>query len=294
MAPPSPRRPGFSRRAQMGLFAGYVIAVTGALAGLLLVITAHVDPRGNAAIQTFLSDLFAPISQLGRKAVMSFSNNGESISAYFDAASKNKAMAKELKEARLKLIQGRVEELENRRLRRTLKMVVHLGRPVITAPLVSSTGTSSRRFAVLAAGADDGVVVGQPVLSADGLVGRISAMGRQSARVLMIIDGENRVPVKRLSDGLPALSIGLGDGRLEIRALAAGLNPFHNRDLFVTSGTGGVFRPGIPVAIVTSNQKDRTIAVPLAAASRLDFGIVEQEFVETPPLPAGELPRSSN
>jgi rod shape-determining protein MreC len=278
----------------MSLFAGYVVAVTGALAGLLLVITAQVDPRGNAAIQTFLGDLFAPISSASRAVVMGTSNIGENISAYIDAASKNKAMAAELSSNRQKLIEGRAAALENQRLKRTISMVEHLGGHAVTARLVSSTGASSRRFAILGAGADDGISVGQPVLSPEGLVGRIAAMGRRSARVLMIIDGENIVPVKRISDGLPALAIGLGDGRMEIRALAAGLNPFNARDIFVTSGTGGVYRPGIPVAIITKRRRDKVIALPLAQPSHLDFGIVEQEFIEEPPLPAGELPKADN
>jgi rod shape-determining protein MreC len=81
MAPPSPRRPGFSKRAQLGLFAGYVVAVTGGLLGLLLVVTAQVDPAGNAGIQTVLSDIFSPISRTGRAVVTAMRDGGESFSA---------------------------------------------------------------------------------------------------------------------------------------------------------------------------------------------------------------------
>jgi rod shape-determining protein MreC len=294
MAPPSPRRPGFSKRAQLSLFSAYVVAVTGALVGLLLVVTARVDPRGNAAIQTFLGDIFAPVSGLARGAVMAFSSAGDGVSAYLAAASKNKAMATELATARRKLIEGRVAELENKRLKRAVRLVEQVQKPLVTARLVSSTGASSRRYAILGAGAGQGVTLGATVLAPDGLVGRVAAVGRSSARILLIIDSETVVPVKRLSDGTPSLVIGKGDGTLEVRALAAGLNPFRVRDILVTSGTGGVFRPGIPVAIVTSSTKERTQAVPLASPARYDFGIVEQEFLEAPPLPAGDLPRASN
>jgi rod shape-determining protein MreC len=291
MAPPSPRRPGFSRRAQMGLFAGYVVAVFGALLGLLLVITARVDPRGNAAIQTALTDLFTPVSTASRSVVMVLQNGGESLSAYWNAGSKNKAMAKELAAAKEKLIKGQSDALEVARLKRALKMVEYVGSPVITARLVSSTGASSRRFAILGAGANDGIVNGQPVMSPDGLVGRVMATGRTSARVQLIIDADTIVPVKRVSDGLPALAVGTGDGRLELRPLAAGLNPFRARDVFATSGTGGVYRPGIPVAIATTRSRDRTLAIPLAQPARLDFAIVDREYIDQPPPPPTELPR---
>ena len=275
----------------MSLFAGYVVAVTGALVGLLLIITSQVDPRGNAAIQTFLGDIFSPLSRGGRAIVMGAQSGWDSVSAYFDAGSKNKAMAAELKDARQKLIKGQADALEVDRLKRVLRMVERVGAPVVTARLVSSTGASSRRYAMLGAGSNDGVTNGQPVLSSEGLVGRVVATGFQSARVLMIVDAENVVPVKRVSDGTPALAIGTGDGRIELRTLTAGANPFRVRDVFVTSGTGGVYRPGIPVAIAYKQARDKTMGLPLAEPARLEFGIVERAAVEEPPLPAGQLPQ---
>ena len=293
MAPPSPRRPGFSKRAQLGLFAGYVVAVTGGLLGLLLIVTAQVDPAGNTGIQTFLSDIFSPVSRTGRALVNATRDGGESVAAYFDAASKNKAMSAELKTARQKLIKGQALELENRRLKRLVKLVEQRSGSKIVAQLISSTGASSRRFAVLSAGAADGVVNGQVVTSPEGLVGQVSATGRNSSRVRLITDSDSTIPVRRVSDGLIALAVGLGDGRLELNAQTAGVNPFRARDIFVTSGAGGVYRPGIPVAIGISQGRDGTFARPLADPSRLDFAMVEPEFVEQPPLPPSEIPRAA-
>jgi hypothetical protein len=50
MAPPSPRRPGFSRRAQYGLFAGYVVAVIGALVALLLIAARSIGKLCNSGV----------------------------------------------------------------------------------------------------------------------------------------------------------------------------------------------------------------------------------------------------
>ena len=68
MAPPTYRRPGFSRRAQYSLFAGYLIAVLGALVGALLLFTAQFDPQGHNALRGFLGDIVSPISGVGRAA----------------------------------------------------------------------------------------------------------------------------------------------------------------------------------------------------------------------------------
>lgn len=292
MAPPSPRRPGFSRRAQYGLFAGYVAAVFGALMAVLFIVTARLDPAGNAALQNFFGDVFAPVSSAGRTVVRSFRAGSEGISAYFFAASKNRAMADELKLARLKLINGQRDASEVKRLKAMLAIVETLRAPIVTAYLVSSTGSSSRRYAMLAAGRKHGILPGQPVRSPDGLVGRIVQAGQSSARVLLIVDSGNIVPVKRARDGLPAFAYGLGDGRIDVRPLSVGANPFKAGDIFITSGTGGVYQPGIPVAIGVKSSRDGTIGRPFADPARLDFAIVEREFIEPMPPAAETLPAS--
>ena len=288
MAPPSPRRPGFSRRAQYSLFVGYVAAIVGALAGLLLIATARFDPTGHAALQSFFADIFSPVSSTARNIGAGIGSAGEEVSAYFNAASKNRDMKRQLDAARRDLVKGKYDALENRRLKQLVHLVERLPQGSVTARLVSSTGTSSRRYAILAAGSRDGVVTGQPVRTLDGLIGRIVQVGERSARVLLIIDGGNIVPVRRVPDGVAAIAYGLGDGRIDLRPLAAGTNPFNAGDVFVTSGTGGIYKPGIPVAIGIKRNREGTLARPLADPASFDFAIVEPEFVTLPPPPSVE------
>lgn len=286
MAPPSPRRPGFSRRAQYGIFASYVIAVAGTAFALLLVLTARFDPNGHSALQSILSDLTSPISSATRSVLTSVSDVGDSVGAYVDAASKNEAMKRELDASRKKLVQADVLKVENQRLKRLLGIPDADPRPVVRAALVSSTGASSRRYATLSAGATRGVANGQPVIGPDGLVGRVVGVGQISARVLMIVDGGNVTPVKRTTDGAPALAIGRGDGRLVLRPLVTGVQ-FKPGDIFVTSGSGGIFRPGIPVARAIDRRREGTTARPLADPARLDFAVVEHVFqAPAPPAPS--------
>lgn len=292
MAPKSSRRPGFSRRAQYSLFVSYVVAITGAAVGLLLVITARFDPVGHAAIQSIFADVTSPVSSGARSAIGWVRGGTSSVGAYFDAASKNKAMTAELTAARQKLIKGQVDAAENKRLKQMLALVEKLPQRTVTARLVSSTGSSSRRYATLTAGLADGVESGQPVRAPEGLVGRIVNAGQVTSRVLLIIDGGNIVPVKRTTDNVAGLAVGLGDGRLQVRSLTAGSNPFKVGDIFVTSGSGGIYQPGIPVAVSISRDRESAIARPLADPSRFDFAHVEPIFTAPPPLPAGTLDKA--
>ena len=54
----------------------------------------------------------------------------------------------------------------------------------------------------------------------------------------------------------------------------------------MTSGTGGLYPPGIPVAVVVHATRDDTIARPLADPARIDFAVVEQVY-QPPVSPAG-------
>jgi rod shape-determining protein MreC len=94
MAAPSNRRPGFSRRAQYGLFLGYVIAVVGVLFAILLLVIAKLDPQGFSAIRGAAIDVTAPASSGGRSVVRMVSGGGESIGNYFMAAAKNAGLSK--------------------------------------------------------------------------------------------------------------------------------------------------------------------------------------------------------
>lgn len=278
MAPPSKRRPGFSRRAQYGLFLGYVVAVGGIAFAILLLVVARIDPTGFAALRGLALDITTPISTAGRGVVRGIGDASDAVGNYFFAASQNAALKRELAATRQTLIEARAAELENQRLKRLLKLSVDLPDEVTTARIVGSTFESSRRLATLAAGSASGVRVGQPVRAPEGLIGRVVESGRYASRVLLVTDGANNVPVQLVRDGTPALATGRGDGTLEIKPLEVGKNPFRKGDVFVTSGVGGIYKPGVPVAIVATADRDTTIARPLADPARIDFAIVQRIY----------------
>ncbi len=289
MAPPPHRRPGFSRRAQYGLFAGYVVAIAGLVAGLGLILSARLDPQGFTALRGLAMDVTAPISEAGRSVVRSVSSLGENVSAYFNAASQNRELRAELDATRGRLVEARALDFENRRLKRLLHLVDDAPTTVAIARIVSSTATSPRRLAVLHAGSNAGVRSGQPVRSPEGLVGTVVATGRMASHVLLLTDSGSTVPVRLARSGVPALATGKGDGRIELRALIAGATPFRRGDIALSSGTGGVYSPGIPVAVVTAVNGDVATAWPLADPAKLDFatvlGVFQPDVPPPPPPP---------
>ena len=278
MAPPSSRRPGFSRRAQYGLFIGYVVAVAGILFAILLLIVAAIDPRGFAALRGAALDATAPISSAASSVSNFFSGIGDSVNNYVRAASQNAELRRELEAARRELIKSQTAQLENRRLRQLLGLAGQIEDEVTIARIVGSTYASGRRQATLSAGSSVGVAVGQPVRAPDGLIGRVLETGRWASRVLLVTDGSSSVPVRLVRDGTPALAVGRGDGTIELRTLEVGANPFRPGDVLVTSGIGGIFPPDIPVARVARLEGDTAIASPVADPARADFAIVQRAY----------------
>jgi rod shape-determining protein MreC len=117
-----------------------------------------------------------------------------------------------------------------------------------------------------------------PVRAADGLIGRIVDAGQSASRVLLISDRANIVPARMLRTGMPVISQGRGDGTVDLRPLEVGRNPFRRGDIVITSGTGGLYPPLVPIARVVRLDDDGAIAVPLADPSSASFAIVEPPF----------------
>ncbi|MEM8826522.1 MAG: rod shape-determining protein MreC [Pseudomonadota bacterium] len=148
--------------------------------------------------------------------------------------------------------------------------------------IAGASGGAAARQAIVAGGAQDGVESGQPVRTAAGLIGRTVEVGRNAARVLLITDASSRIPVRVVRTGIPALLLGQGDATVEIDLTGPTSNDVVLGDRLVTSGDGGLFAPGIPVATVVAPDEPRPLARPAALPALGQFVLVEQPYV--PPL----------
>ncbi|MEZ0243575.1 MAG: rod shape-determining protein MreC [Sphingomonas sp.] len=282
MAPSRDRRPGFSRRAQYGLFLGYVGAVAGAVIGAGLLLLSTFNPTAYAAVRSFFAEVTTPISSGLDWVKRSIAGTPEGISQHWDVKGENDRLKKQIADNEVLVERARTLNQENRRLREMLKLRDVTADSVVAARLVNSTASSTRRYATLNAGSWQGVKRGQPVRAPDGLIGQVVEVGANSSRVLLVIDSSSNIPVRRTRDGLPAIATGRGDGQLDIKSAAVTNSAFKPGDLFVTSGTGGVFPPNIPVARIVRLQGDTGIAQPAANPDGLDFALVQQPFLPEP------------
>lgn len=275
MAPTGSRRSGYSRRAQYNLFTGYVIAGAGALVGAILLALSFFQPQLFGGLRGAAHESVSPATETAATVRTGSKGFWDTITGYYRAGSKNAALEREMEIARIRLAEAAAVKQENVRLKGLLELSDREVKPVAVARLVGSTASSTRRFAYLGAGSDQGVAIGMPVRSPRGIVGRILEVSDDSARVLLLTDTESVLPVRRAKDEVVAFAEGRGDGLLRIKLINLGINPLKPGDVFVTSGAGGYYPPGIAVAIVTDITDDGGLARIVSDPAATDFVSVE-------------------
>ena len=143
------------------------------------------------------------------------------------------------------------------------------------APILDIDLDPTRQRLVLAAGARDGVAVGQSVIDAGGLVGQIISVRPGTATVLLLTDPDHAVPVMVARTGVRLVAYGKGrSDRLEVPNIPLS-SDIKVGDLLITSGLGGRFLAGFPVGTVVELHTDDSHAFlvgTLEPAAQLDRG----------------------
>jgi rod shape-determining protein MreC len=202
------------------------------------------------------------------------------------------------------VLQSRLQKLEaleaeNLRLRELLGSSFQLGERVLVAEIMSVDLDPYKHQVLLNKGELNDVSVGQPVLDEAGVMGQVIAVTPLTATVMLISDPDHAIPVQVNRNGLR--SVALGTGALDQLTLPHIPNTADIRvgDLLTTSGLGGRFPPGYPVAEVAAVVQDpgrsfsQVLATPRAKLDRSRQVLLvrrgrELDFALTAPKEAAE------
>jgi rod shape-determining protein MreC len=271
-------RPGWSRRAQYGLFFSFLAVIAGIVVGLILLVLSLVAPKSYETVRGAALDVTAPITGALSEVTATVEGVFTGAGDYWNAANQNAELKRERRALMQRMVEARAIVQENKQLKAALQLRERTRDAVAAGRIVGSSFNSPRRFAIFSAGTSDGVRIGMPVRSPDGLVGRVVDAGSIASRILLVSDRSNIVPARMLRGGIPVISQGRGDGTVDVRPLEVGRNPFRRGDIIVTSGTGGLYPPLVPIARVVKLDDDGAIAIPLADPANTSFAIVEPAF----------------
>ena len=165
-------------------------------------------------------------------------------------------------------------EAENDRFRDMLEARNLVRDEVRVVEIMAVDADPYRHNIIIGIGELDGVYDGQAIVDADGFVGQVIQTGRNTAQAVLISDPDHALPVEVNRNGLRTIAVGTGEfDRLDLPFLPnnADIQP---GDLLVTSGLGGAFPPGYPVAVVASI--DRIPQEPFAVVTATPSAALDQ------------------
>lgn len=145
---------------------------------------------------------------------------------------------------------------ENNELRRLLNSAEVLDDRVIVGEVVGVSPDPFSHEIIINKGATDGIRTGQAVLDAEGLMGQVIQTSQFTSRVLLVSDSSHAVPVEVVRNGLRSILLGSGDSdELDLMHVPDTAD-IREGDLLVSSGLGGRFPRGYPVAEVSNIRKE--------------------------------------
>lgn len=178
------------------------------------------------------------------------------------------------------LLHSRLEKLhsleaDNRRLKRLLGQSEQIAEHVLLAELVEVSLEPYTQKISLNKGSSDDVYVGQPVINGDGVIGQVVHTSQFQSTVTLLTDPGSAIPVMVMRNGLRSVLFGTGvRNKLAMPYLTADAD-IRVGDLLISSGMGGRFPTGYPVATVTEVRQDPSdefLTINTLPVTQLDHG----------------------
>lgn len=290
---PALREPGARyappRVSTLGLRALVLIALS---VGLMV---ADHRQQGLAAIRSGLSAAAWPLQMLVHSPVAAWDWLSSTLRTRRELLTENDGLKDAARETDLKLLRLEAIEQENQRLRSLLNAAPRDAERVQAAIVMRVDLDPLRHRVLIDRGSRDGVARAQPVIDAHGVFGQTINVGPLAAEVILLSDPTHAIPVQVERNGLRTIAVGSGDtGRLSLPYLPRNAD-VQADDLLVTSGLGGVFPAGLPVARISEVRRDPS--QPLALVSARPTAALDRDrevlLLWTTPrvaLPAAEPP----
>ncbi|MCU1456367.1 MAG: rod shape-determining protein MreC [Actinomycetia bacterium] len=247
----------------------------------ITIVTLDVRSPGGGVIEQTRSkaqDAIAPVERATDKVFTPVGNWFDSVTNSGSIKAENKKLQRELAQARGVVRQHQVDARENAKLHKLLDLPSVVNIPSVGARVVATASGNFEQTFEIDHGSSSKVADGMPVVTGDGLIGRVISVSKSSAKVLMITDPQFVVSAKVDRSGAEGLAQGRSGRNTLSFAFVSPTADVKVNDLVVTSGLAtSRFPPGIPVANVATVTKDPEkllsdiVLKPVANPDHLDF-----------------------
>lgn len=244
--------------------------------------------QGSGSIQDGVSTVFSPLEGVADRALKPARDLVGWFDKTFNARGENGRLKDELATVRVQAVAGQEAVQENAQLRKLLELdhdpvIATSAFDPVTGRVIARSPTVWHSSVTIDLGSGDGVVVNDPVISGDGLVGEISAVQPSSSDVNLITDHTSAVSAKVLPDGVQGvIRPSVGDPEDLVLDFINSTKTVGVGQTVVTSGwraqgLASLFPPGIPVgdvakASVVEQEASQQVHVrPFADLANLDL-----------------------
>jgi len=283
-------RPLYGRGASPGLrLTGYAF---------IAVLLMYYDQRGHwvQRLRYALEAAALPVQELVNSPGLGWRALSDSLRSAATLRAENQRLLQRERELDLQVMREAALEQENAELRGLRAALPPLIRHWQLAEIISVETNPLRQRIVINKGGRDGVVVNEAVVDGNGILGQVARLGPWSAEVILATDPEHAIPVQVTRNSLRSIAVGAGNsGELVLPYLAVN-SDVKSGDLLVSSGLGGVFPAGLPVARISGVRREanqllaQVRAQPLASVDRDREVILLQFDTAHPAAPAPDPP----
>ncbi|GAB6141666.1 hypothetical protein JCM14076_23950 [Methylosoma difficile] len=219
------------------------------IASIALLVIEHRSQQ-LSVFRSALSFVVDPLKYLVSLPVSLIDNASNTLSTYASLQDENQRLRESQLIHQTRLLKLEALEKENIRLRALLDNSFKLGEQVLVAEILSVKTAPYEHIVTVNKGTRFGVHPHQPVLDANGVVGQVFRSQPLTSDIMLITDLNHAIPVEVNRNGLLTIAVGSGQLNKLILPYLPNNADIHPGDLLITSGLGGTFPQGYPVAVV--------------------------------------------
>ena len=162
----------------------------------------------------------------------------------------------ELSELKSKNISSEITQYENKELKELINDYVSSSDKIL-AKIIVDHNSPFLKSIIINKGSKDNIKIGTNIYDQSYLVGRVIEVNYKTSRVLLLSDLNSNVPVTIAPQNIQAIITGSGDNDAKIKYVKDGiLDKFTEKSIVYTSGTGAIFKSGIPVGKVKIKENE--------------------------------------
>ncbi len=224
-------------------------------------------------LRSILSFVVDPLKYLVSVPTNLLQNASDTIKTYAALKEDNQKLHESQLIHQTRLLKLEALEKENIRLRALLDNSFKLGEQVLVAEILSVEAAPFEHIVTVNKGTRFGVHPQQPVLDANGVVGQVFRSQPLTADIMLITDLNHAIPVEVNRNGLLTIAVGSGNLNQLVLPYLPNNADIHPGDLLITSGLGGTFPQGYPVAVVdqfTSQPNKPFASITATPKAQLD------------------------